>query len=230
MGGKLKFLLCIIFLIFAFSLKSEEDHLLPEMGFFGDKANREYMNVIYKLMHKQFVGDICLARMIAIPSFVPEWGINVSRHTPMIDDGLFEPTVDKSKPPEYYVTLVLLKSNYYHYHKTNFSSYRTKIDKNTANAINKLWVKMLKTVRYGKRERFPLDCTAYHFYCQNNNSRNFVYSGQTDSPAYNSIPGKFVNVTILLAELAKTSDIAEKTKLLKKINEKIADLMKKKTE
>jgi hypothetical protein len=80
-------------------------------------------------------------------------------------------------------------------------------------------MKMLKSVKYMDEERFGLDTDIFHFYSGR-------YSGLTESPNKDSLPGKLVGISYKIASLARENDKEKQEEILKDVVFKANNLIK----
>ena len=97
-----------------------------------------------------------LARMVCLPTIGPEWVVTVVRDEPP----------DFDAPQTYHVEYVVADRKLFPAKDSQGVGARTSrvpIDRETAEAVNRIWRRMLRTIRYPDEPRLGADGTDYHF-------------------------------------------------------------------
>lgn len=135
---------------------SAQDHLEPEEGTLNQPEWRwDYARKLREVLLKD-AGNYHLARMICLPSFEPEWVVTVVREEPKDIDG----------PHTYYVECVIAGRKLFRRKDSrgvDVKKARAPLDGETAESLNQVWRRMLRTTRYPKEPRLGADGTNYHF-------------------------------------------------------------------
>lgn len=135
---------------------SAQDHLEPEEGMLNlSKMEWDYGQRLREVLLKD-AADYHLARMVCLPSFQPEWVVTVVREDPKDFDG----------PHTYYVECVVAERKLFPPKKSQgvkARKARAPIDGETAESLNQVWRRMLRTPRYPKEPGLGADGVDYHF-------------------------------------------------------------------
>jgi hypothetical protein len=133
-----------------------QDHLEPEQGTLNQREFlRNYDQRLREVLLKD-PGDWHVARMVCLPSFQPEWVVTVVR----------EKTPDDDAPRTYHVEYVVADRKLFppkDSEGVGAKTSRAPIDRETAEAVNRIWRRMLRMTRYPDEPGLGADGTDYHF-------------------------------------------------------------------
>jgi hypothetical protein len=148
-----------LILAFQFTLcpgASAQDHLEPEEGILNQPQWAwDYGQRLREVLLKD-AGGLHLARMVCLPAFEPEWVITVVREEPE----------DDNSPRTYYVDCAVAEKKLFPLKNTRgvtAKRARAALDVETAESLNRLWHRMLRTTRYPTEPGWHADGADYHF-------------------------------------------------------------------
>lgn len=135
---------------------SAQDHLEPEEGTLNQPQWRwNYAQRIREVLLKD-AADYHVARMVCLPSFEPEWVVTVVR----------EEAEDLDAPHSYYVEYVIAEKKLFppkDSQGVTGKKSRASLDRETAESLNRIWRRMLRTTRYPEEPRLGADGVDYRF-------------------------------------------------------------------
>jgi hypothetical protein len=200
----------------------DDDHLIPENGYFSNDIVSAYNLELSKTFKKHFGAGTCLARAVCITPFQPEWGISVQ-----VDSNKSQNDNDSQASLTYKLIAISCKNQYWpptENKRVEVEVTTCTLEKDIAFLINKVWIKVVKETQYRKRHNYPgLDSTTYYFYCEDNNV-NENYSGKVYDPKAKSIPSflaKLADYLATLTLLKNENEILTLKNKITKLSEKI---------
>jgi hypothetical protein len=135
---------------------SAQDHLEPEKGILNQPHwEWEYAKNLREVLLKD-AARYHLARMVCLPAFQPEWVVTVVR-----EDG-----EDDDAPHTYYVEYVGAEEKLFRpkdLKSLKVKKSRAPLDHETAEALSKVWRRMLRAARYPSEAGLGADGVTYHF-------------------------------------------------------------------
>ena len=135
---------------------SAQEHLEPEEGMLNQPEwECDYGHRLREVLLKDAASEH-LARMVCLPAFQPEWVVTVVREEPKDLDG----------PHTYYVECVVAERKLFPPKKSQgvmAKKARAPLDGKTAESLNQVWRRMLRTPRYPKEPGLGADGVDYHF-------------------------------------------------------------------
>src|SRR5689334_10917659 len=133
-----------------------QDHLEPEEGLLSQPEWRwDYGQRLREVLLKD-AAPYHLARVVCLPAFEPEWVVTVIREEPKKLDG----------PHTYYVECVVAEKRLFppkDSRGVTARKARAALDGETAESLNQVWRRMLRTTRYPKEPQLGADGVDYHF-------------------------------------------------------------------
>jgi hypothetical protein len=135
---------------------SAQDHLEPERGMLNQsRIGWDYGQRLREVLMKDS-SLYHVARMVCLPSFEEEWMVTLVREGPNDLDG----------PHTYYVECVVAERKLFPPKESQgvaAKKARAPIDGETAESLNRVWRRMLRTPRYPKEAGVGADGEQYHF-------------------------------------------------------------------
>ena len=142
------------------STASAQNYLQPEKGIISaDVLTWDYSNQLRQVLLRDSP-QWYLARMFCLPSFQPEWVVTVVRV-----EGKDEHFDD---PFTYYVEYAGAEEQIWNPKRKDLENLKVRrsqapLDKQTAEALNRVWYRMLHASRYPKEPGIGADGVGYHF-------------------------------------------------------------------
>jgi hypothetical protein len=135
---------------------SAQDHLEPERGMLNQPEWQwESAQRLREVLLKD-AASYHLVRMVCLPAFEREWVVTVVREEPKDLDG----------PHAYYVECVVAERKLFppkDSRGVTAKKARAPVDRDTAESLNQIWRRMLRTTRYPREPRLGADGVDYHF-------------------------------------------------------------------
>jgi hypothetical protein len=149
-------ILIVAILANAWYSASAQNHLEPEEGILNELEFRwEHRKRIREVLLKG-AAFYHVARMVCIPAFRPEWVVTVVQ----------EEAEDADTPDSYYVEYVAVDKKLFPPNaneKLTVKKERAVLARETAEALNTTWRRILRSTRYSRNPRIGADGVGYHF-------------------------------------------------------------------
>lgn len=190
----LQVLLTVAFVVLPVLNAYAQDHLVPELGSINDHGLDHTRSLREALLGKDVNFDPYRARVFVLPSFKYVWVVTLH--------------CDEGEEPAYFIDYATFKPDQPQVQIKDAAVQKVKcpIDRKTGEALERVWLRMLREVRYPERFELRADGATYHF------SRFVLHgdprapagseSGQTWSPQPASLTGRLVALGEGMRDLA----------------------------
>ena len=212
------------------------DHLVPEDGPFGVHFS-SYYAAVGSSLSRGTRGE-CLAQMVVLPSFTPEWMVRIDQGQIKTDPTLVEDPLTGQVTD----TLWMYQADTVHYFATTGRAdksiwglmwdnpkcspeaikttvFTRPIRKDMAQAIVRAFRSQIQKARYTNNEEIGLDGVSFHFRAGNMFAKCW-------SPRPNTSPGRLVRLGMELADYSRAANDSVATSHLRKIKALARDLSK----